>query len=168
MAKTFFLSILLVSICIPLFALHINADVKRSPFPSLKYIQERYQEVTMNAISSSSFNFQAGRTAAFSGAQAQRGAVAQQAQPQRGLAQAQQAQRGFAPSQAQQVQRGTVSNSTFNTSSVARGNVGGANNSSSFCPTCNTAGGRQAPVTGGSFGLPTGGQSGGSFCIGCR
>ena len=121
----------------------------------------------MNAISSS-FSFQSGRSATFSPAQSQRGGLAQQAQRGGNFAQPQQVQRGAAPQQAQQVQRGTPVNSSFNTTNVARGGMtSAANNSSSFCPGCNTAGGRQAPVTG-SFGMPTGGQSGGSACIGCR
>ena len=120
----------------------------------------------MNAISSS-FNFQAGRTATFSSAQPQRGGFAQQAQRGGNFAQSQQVQRGTAPQQAQQVQRNTALNSSFSATNVARGGMTTANNSSSFCPGCNTAGGRQAPVTG-SFGSPTGGQAGGSFCIGCR
>jgi len=127
----------------------------------------------MNAISSSSFNFQSGRATTFSPAQSQRGGLAQQAQRGGNFAQPQQAQqlqRGMVPQQAQQVQRGTTLNSTsntFNPSGGARVATNNANNSSSFCPGCNTAGGRQAPVTG-SFGMPTGGQAGGSFCIGCR
>ena len=124
----------------------------------------------MNAISSS-FSFQSGRGSAFPSAQqSQRGGLAQQ--PQRGgnPAQAQNTQRGMAPQQTLQTQRTAFSSST-NATTAARsafGATGVANNSSSFCPGCNTAGGRQAPVTGSSFGMPTGGQAGGSACIGCR
>ena len=124
----------------------------------------------MNAISSS-FSFQSGRGTAFPSAQqSQRGGLAQQSQRGGNFAQAQNAQRGVAPQQTLQTQRAVFSGAT-NATTAARsvvGATGGANNSSSFCPGCNTAGGRQAPVTGFSFGSPTGGQAGGSHCIGCR
>ena len=129
------------------------------------------------SIMSASSSFQGGRASAFTSQQPQRGGFSQQAQrggafgqsqqAQRGGApqQTQQTQRGFAPQQTQQTQRGTVLNSSMSAARTGASNA--ASNSSSFCPTCNTAGGRQAPVTG-SFGMPTGGQAGGSFCIGCR
>jgi len=122
----------------------------------------------MSAISLSSFSFRAGNSASFSPVQqgqTQRGGFAQQAQrggfaqPQQGL----QTQRG---ANVQQAQRGTTFNSTFNSAAAARGGAtNNANAGSSFCPTCNLAGGRQTPVGSAAFGA-TGGQ-GGQICVTC-
>jgi hypothetical protein len=84
---------------------------------------------------------------------------------------AQQAQRGLPSQQAQQAQRGAPTQqaqrlgAAYNPGGFGAARSGGAANaSSSYCPTCNTAGGRQSSPAGAAY---QGGGQGGAICVTC-